>query len=231
VDSGATPNRHPFDIGGVRPGVVGLRQELNIYNLLGDPTVKLRLSKPWVLPPFKFELVRERVIIKLPPEPCLNCPRPEWLAAVAFEPKTGQIIGRTLLDDGGNGEIDLGGYKGPVWVRVSSPDGNAMQAADREEDSDGDGVPDSRDNCIAVPNRDQLDSDGDGYGNACDADLNNDGIVNSVDLALFRAKFGSSGRGQTDLNGDGVTNAVDLAIFRRLFAGRPGPSAWHTTSR
>jgi hypothetical protein len=82
-----------------------------------------------------------------------------------------------------------------------------------------------------VPNRDQLDSDGDGYGNACDADLNNDGIVNSVDLALFRAKFGSSGRGQTDLNGDGVTNAVDLAIFRRLFAGRPGPSAWHTTSR
>jgi hypothetical protein len=44
VDAGTTPNLHPTDVGGVRPAVEGLRQELNLYNLLGDPTVKLRTA-------------------------------------------------------------------------------------------------------------------------------------------------------------------------------------------
>ena len=29
-----------------------------------------------------------------------------------------------------------------------------------------------------------------------------------------------------DLNGDGIVNALDLALVRRLFGTRPGPSAW-----
>ena len=37
-----------------------------------------------------------------------------------------------------------------------------------EPDSDGDGVPDARDNCPAVANADQRDTDGDGIGDACD---------------------------------------------------------------
>jgi hypothetical protein len=36
------------------------------------------------------------------------------------------------------------------------------------KDSDGDGIPDSEDNCPYVPNPDQKDSDGDGIGDACD---------------------------------------------------------------
>ncbi|MBM4388496.1 MAG: thrombospondin type 3 repeat-containing protein, partial [Deltaproteobacteria bacterium] len=35
-------------------------------------------------------------------------------------------------------------------------------------DSDEDGVPDEKDNCPGMPNKDQIDSDGDGKGNACD---------------------------------------------------------------
>jgi hypothetical protein len=91
-------------------------------------------------------------------------------------------------------------------------------------DSDGDGIPDDRDNCINLFNPDQRDSDGDGFGNRCDADLNNDGAVNMADLDLFRQRFGSSDP-DADLNGDGVVNFADLAIFRSLFGQPPGPSA------
>src|SRR5205809_6791704 len=35
-------------------------------------------------------------------------------------------------------------------------------------DSDGDGVPDSQDNCPLIPNPDQQDTDGDGIGDVCD---------------------------------------------------------------
>jgi hypothetical protein len=37
-----------------------------------------------------------------------------------------------------------------------------------DTDSDGDGVPDSSDNCPGTPNSDQADCDGDGVGDACD---------------------------------------------------------------
>lgn len=229
VDSGATPNRHPFDVGGVRPGLVNLRQELNIYNLFGDPTVKLR-----VRPPYKFSIgILKQLLnviqiqIPIPEPPCLSCPRPELITAVAIDPVSGRLLGRTLIDDNGNGAIDVGNFRGNVWVRVASPDGATTQAAVNETDEDGDAVPDSRDNCTKVSNRNQLDSDGDGFGNACDGDLNNDNVVNALDLALFRNKFGTRGEGAADLNGDGVVNAIDLALFRRLFAGTPGPSAWH----
>ena len=228
VDSGATPNLHPFDVGGVRPGVQGLRQELNIYNLLGDPTVKLKVSPPWTFGNLVLEVLQQRAVIKVPIEPpCRSCPLPELLTAVLIDPPSGRVIGRTLLDDNGAGVIDLGGYRGNFLVRVATPDGKSVQAAREETDADGDGVPDSRDNCINVKNPGQLDSDGDGYGNACDGDLNNDGIVNSLDLALFRVAFGQRGNVASDINGDGIVNAIDLALFRQLFASRPGPSAWH----
>lgn len=90
-------------------------------------------------------------------------------------------------------------------------------------DTDSDGVPDLLDNCVQVANPDQRDSNRNGIGDRCDGDVNGDGLVNAVDLALLRQQFGQSG-GSADLNGDGSVNALDLALLRSRFGQRPGPA-------
>jgi hypothetical protein len=93
-------------------------------------------------------------------------------------------------------------------------------------DADHDGIDASVDNCLNTSNPDQRDSDGDGYGNACDGDLNNDGNVNFADLALFRQRFATHDP-VADFDGNGVVNFADLAAFRSMFGKPPGPSSLH----
>lgn len=97
-------------------------------------------------------------------------------------------------------------------------------------DNDLDGIDDAVDNCMLLDNADQRDSDGDGIGNRCDADvaLPNDCVVNFVDLAVYKANFFRLGDLDTDNNGDGVTNFADLNVLRSAFFNRPGPSGLFT---
>ena len=90
-------------------------------------------------------------------------------------------------------------------------------------DADNDLVPDINDNCQLDANGDQRDSNGDGYGNVCDADLNNDGIINFLDIALLGDLFLSTDA-DADLNGDGVVNFLDVSIIGNAFLTEPGPS-------
>ena len=93
-------------------------------------------------------------------------------------------------------------------------------------DNDADAIPDSIDNCTIAANTTQLDADADGIGNRCDADFNNDCIVNFLDLGGFADAFLSAGPGiEADLNGDEVVNFFDLLIMQQLFFAPPGPSA------
>jgi len=91
-------------------------------------------------------------------------------------------------------------------------------------DTDSDGIMDYADNCTAEANASQLDTDADGYGNACDADFNNDNLVNSLDIGLFKQMFFTSGDVEADHNGDSFVNSVDLGLFKALFFQAPGPS-------
>ena len=228
VASGGTSNSHPLDTSGTRPGVAGLRQELNIYNLLGDPSLKLRVNPPIQL--VISSVLLQANVVKVTARLTGNDRPEDWISAVAFDVKTGAELGRGVINADGIANIDLGDNKPDnVLVRVASSDGTSAQAAAKETDTDGDGVPDSSDNCILVPNKDQHDADGDGYGDACDGDLNNDGVVNAVDLGLVKNNFGKRGKAG-DVNGDGVVNALDLGLVKRTFGKAPGPSAWHLGS-
>jgi hypothetical protein len=104
----------------------------------------------------------------------------------------------------------------------------------RVSDLDGDGWPDSTDNCIDTPNPDQADGDLDDIGDVCEtgSDHDNDGLMNDVDPCpeAFDWWAAESGGDSTvpasadidadgvpdscdpDADGDGVANASDVCI-------------------
>jgi hypothetical protein len=99
-------------------------------------------------------------------------------------------------------------------------------------DTDGDTIDDLFDNCTLVangpndvvpPEPSQNDSNGDGYGNRCDADLDGSLSVNFSDLVTFKALFNSADP-DADLDGSGGVNFSDLVIFKTLFNSAPGPT-------
>jgi hypothetical protein len=60
-------------------------------------------------------------------------------------------------------------------------------AASTARDRDEDGTADLVDNCVQVANPTQADADGDDFGDACDADLDQDGRVGEGDLTRLEA--------------------------------------------
>ena len=112
-----------------------------------------------------------------------------------------------------------------------------------QRDSDGDGVGDLCDNCVLRPNPDQADADFPAdddaslpgiqhYGDLCDADLDNDGIVASSDFfAGLRPCLGldptlSPSCARADLDGDGTVGPSDFFAVLRPALGRPPGPGW-----
>ncbi|XP_078314791.1 thrombospondin-3-like [Crassostrea virginica] len=94
---------------------------------------------------------------------------------------------------------------------VNNPDNCPYVANPGQEDSD-EGQKDLRgdacDNCPSVPNTDQRDSDGDGLGDACDEDTDNDGLLNEEDNCPRVANID-----QSDWDEDGVGDLCDNCPF------------------
>ena len=88
-------------------------------------------------------------------------------------------------------------------------------------------APTTGDNCVDVPNAPPLDcdTDGDGYGNACDGDFTQNGVIDATDFtSVFLVDFatGVDGGTGTDMNCSGTVDATDFLDF--------GPAPWLTPS-
>jgi hypothetical protein len=70
-------------------------------------------------------------------------------------------------------------------------------------DTDGDGIGNNADNCSILPNANQADLDGDHVGDACDLDIDGDGVSNGQDA------FPTNPNERSDSDGDGVGNNAD----------------------
>ncbi|HJP38226.1 MAG TPA: hypothetical protein QF499_03725 [Gammaproteobacteria bacterium] len=79
-------------------------------------------------------------------------------------------------------------------------------------DANADGINDTRDNRTDVANPYQCDTNGYDYGNICDDDLNNDGIVNFADISFEKPVFSTA-----DLNGNCQVNFINPGILRITF--------------
>lgn len=93
-------------------------------------------------------------------------------------------------------------------------------AADRDQD----GIDDSLDNCLFVANPAQRDTNGDGFGNRCDPDLNDDGFVTTADFGLFFGVY-QQFDDDADFDGDGYVSTSDFGVFFQMYNGPVGPGA------
>ncbi len=114
-------------------------------------------------------------------------------------------------------------------IQVKSRYSYAWAVRPGDLDTDGDGVVDGQDNCSDSFNPDQLDADSDGYGNICDADLNNSGLTTTIDYNLLRGCLNQPSAASAlcaaaDLNGSGLVTAIDFNMLRARINTAPGPS-------
>jgi hypothetical protein len=127
-------------------------------------------------------------------------------------------------DTDGDGWSD--GVETNTGVYVSAADtGTSPLLAD----TDGDGANDPADNCLFLANADQLDTDADAAGNACDADDDGDGLLDAVetDTGVFvSASNTGSDPLLTDTDGDGFDDGDEVALgtdptYRHSYPGAP----------
>jgi hypothetical protein len=92
-------------------------------------------------------------------------------------------------------------------------------------DLENDGVIDPEDNCLIAPNADQCDGDQDGFGNACDFDVDGDGVTSLVDASMVMAAAKAVSEDPVyDLDCDGGVALKDLSVLMQNMSSAPGPS-------
>lgn len=138
-------------------------------------------------------------------------PAPDWGSEIRVRPA------QQLPDFYGTGdsrwfvEVQRGSYP-------STQSTMTVTWSDCDEDDDYSGDK-TRDNCVGVSNPDQVDTDGDRAGDACDPDDDNDGVADGSDNCPVTANSD-----QTDWDGDRLGNACDASPGTAPVTPTPTPA-------
>ncbi len=150
--------------------------------------------------------------------PMLNAGSFNTLQALAFDNGTGGAAVAVDIDFNirpNNGAVDIGADEGQA--------GGGVGGGPVALDSDNDGIQDIADNCTLIANPGQEESDGDIYGDACDGDFNNDGVVNFGDVVKALGYVGQSGP-LADFDQNGTVDFADISHLLGLMNKPVGPS-------
>ena len=96
-------------------------------------------------------------------------------------------------------------------------------------DTDSDTVADAFDNCTAIPNPTQADTNHNGCGNACapNCDTNGDDVIGIPDLGTVGSNVGNPvppAPAAADCNGDTIVGIPDLGMVGSTLGAKAGPS-------
>jgi hypothetical protein len=166
----------------------------------------------------------DTITLELWSKPAVNAP--ERFVATVMEYAPSQVVlgdvskGRWLeLVPPVEGDTRLG--VAATWLE-GAPAGTPFP------DYDGDDTPDAYDSCLLVKTE-QIDTNGDEIGNACDADYDGSGVVDEVDERLLALRMGLrcgdfGFDADLDSNDDCTIDALDEALYTAQKDGPPGPS-------
>lgn len=142
---------------------------------------------------------------------CQNCPGAQWngtntiMTEYAYDFTANAALGETDLTNESNVIFRIVFHADPAITQEGVIiDDFIVEGFQDDDDDDNDGVLDINDNCPLVGNANQLDTDGDGLGDACDPDDDNDGVLDVDDNCPLIANTD-----QADADGDGIGDPCD----------------------
>jgi len=223
-----TPENDPANLNPANKGVLSTNSDVDVFSFPWNGGPISLSARPWIVPDADRHGGNLDILLELrdangtlvtssnPPDQTDASIQASLISGMYYLYVRNTGVGNPLsaLPDGYTAYGSIGQY--------------FIQNVASNADSDQDGIPDSSDNCTLVANPVQIDTDGDGYGNHCDGDLNNNGVTNSQDYVLFRTQLGrpsmAPNYNQADLNGNGMVNAQDAVLLKQLLGKAPGPS-------